>query len=114
MASSEELRCRLAAFSQRGWCLLKSPSQSIWSFGRGRTEEIEWWRKVERAERESLLVQSLYTLKIEIKPCTPLNETPVMSLQGISMGEKTSVEMLELIRRMDRVRVVPSFLWLGG
>lgn len=33
-------RCWLSLVSQRGWCRLKSPSQSMWSVGDGSASEL--------------------------------------------------------------------------
>ena len=50
---------RFLSSSQSGWCLLKSPSQSIWSVGRGRAVARFSLRYVWRASMARLLLQSL-------------------------------------------------------
>ena len=45
--------------SQSGWCLLKSPSQSIWSVGRGRAVARFSLRYVRRASMARLLLLDL-------------------------------------------------------
>ena len=78
---------RFLSSSQSGWCLLKSPSQSIWSVGRGRAVARFSLRYVWRASMARLSLQLLYMLKIEQSPKSPLRCIVAISLWWIWRAE---------------------------